>query len=109
MSKDELREYAHGELAGRPEEPHSSLRLEERIRVSAVIELEEGHSDEVARISNSLIAVLNNKDPAWGESRYDLIYHPETRKARFVLHGSQRFIRAILELLEVLTRQDENL
>jgi excisionase family DNA binding protein len=106
VRKEDLQEFAHGELAGKPDEPRPTTRLSDRVKVSAVIEVAEGHSDEVSRISNSLIAVLNSKDPDWGASRYDLIYHPETRKARFILNGTPQFIRTLLEMVEVLVRQD---
>jgi excisionase family DNA binding protein len=102
VSNVDLQQYAHAELANAPAEPAPATPLSSRVQVSAVVEISEGHSDEVARISNSLIAVLNSKDPAWGSSRYDLIYHPETRKARFVLNGTPLFIRTLLEMVEVL-------
>ncbi len=105
VSKEELRQYAHGELANTPDEPWPTTPLSSRVQVSAVIELSEGHSDEVSRISNSLIAALNNKDPSWGASRYDLLYHPETRKARFVLNGTPLFIRTLLEMVDVLMQE----
>jgi excisionase family DNA binding protein len=106
VTKEDLRDYAHAELASRPEEERSPLPLADRVRVSAVIELDEGNSEEVSRISNSLLAVLSGKDPAWGESRYDLVFQPETRKARFVLNGSPYFIRTLLELVEALMGQE---
>jgi excisionase family DNA binding protein len=104
---EDLRDYAHGELADRPAGPRSPTPMLERVRVSAVIELTEGHSDEVSHISNSLIAMLKGKDPAWGPSRYDLIFHPETGKARFILNGSPLFVRTLLEVVEVLAERDE--
>lgn len=103
IRKEDLREYAHGELAGGSPEFESAIPLLDRIRVSAVIELVDANSEEVSRISNSLIAVLNSKDPAWGDSRYDLILHPETHQARFVLYGSPPFITTLLECVQVLT------
>jgi hypothetical protein len=54
-----------------------------------------------------LIAALNSKDPRFGEAQYDLVYHPEVRKARFVVSGTPLFIRTILELVDVLLQQDE--
>ncbi len=108
VRKEDLRDFAHSELsAPRAEEPAATSRLADRIQVTAVIELDEGHSSEVSRISNSLIAVLNCKDPRFGAARYDLIYHPEIRKARFVIHGSPLFIRTLLELVDVLLEQDK--
>ena len=72
-------EYAHGELKQEnvPESRFNSLDLIQRITVSAVIEITEQKLEEASRISNSLLAILNSKDPAWGKTRYDFIYHPE--------------------------------
>jgi excisionase family DNA binding protein len=105
VSQDDLQRYAHAEFANTPEEPLPATPLSSRVQVSAVIEISDGHSEEVSRISNSLIAVLNSKDPGWGTSRYDLLYHTETRKARFVLNGTPLFIRTLLELVEMLTQE----
>lgn len=107
IRKEDLREYAHGELAGRSAEVESALPLADRIRVSAVIDLEDGSSEETLRISNGILAILNGKDPAWGDARYDLIFHPETRRARFVLFGNPQFIRNLLDCLEVLAGPGE--
>ena len=107
VRREDLREYAHGELAGRPAEAASALPLAERVRVSAVIELGDGNSEEVSRLSNALLAVLTAKDQAWGETRYDLIFHPETRQARFIVHGTPGFIRTLLELVEALVGRGE--
>lgn len=103
IHRDDLREYAHGELADNREESGFSpdTGLQERTSVSAVIEIQEGSPEEASRISNSLIAMLNCKDPSWGKSRYDFIYNPETKKARFILYGSPRFLRDVLEAFEV--------
>ncbi len=107
VRNEDLRDFAHAELsATRAEEPRATTRLADRVQVTAVIELDEGHSSEVSRISNSLLAALNSKDPCFGEARYDLVYHPEIRKARFVVHGTPLFIRTLLELVDVLLQQD---
>jgi len=108
VQKEDLRDFAHAELSALPaDEPRATTRLADRVQVTAVIELDEGHSSEVSRISNSLIAALNSKDPRFGEARYDLVYHPEVRKARFVISGTPLLIRTILELVDVLLQQDE--
>lgn len=109
IRREDLREFAHGELAGGTDEKQSSRGISDRIRVSAVIELDEGNSTEVSRISNSLIAVLNSDADPGAPARYDLIFHPETRKARFVLYGSPRFIATLLELVETLTQRADEL
>ncbi len=108
VQKEDLRDFAHAELSTTPaDEPRATTRLADRVQVTAVIELDEGHSTEVSRISNSLIAALNSKDPRFGEARYDLVYHPEIRKARFVISGTPLLIRTVLELVDVLLQQDE--
>ena len=102
INQNDLREYAHGEFTTNNEEPDMSpdSRLSDRISVSAVVEVHEGSREEASRISNSLIAVLNCKDPSWGESRYDFVYYPETKKARFILYGTPQFLRDVLKAFE---------
>lgn len=105
VSQDALRDYAHDELAVRQEDApkyaaeNRGLRT---IQVSTVIELWEQENEEASRISNSLIAMLNQKDPAWGKVHYDLIYHPEEGRARFVLNGSPQFIGQIMEFFQII-------
>lgn len=110
VHRDELKEYAHAELKTPAENPnpleYSSLSGEERIRVSTVIELMEREADEASRISNSLIAMLNCKDPSWGPVRYDMMYEKESRKARFVLYGSPAFIKSIMGFFEIIATQN---
>ncbi|MBI9103190.1 MAG: helix-turn-helix domain-containing protein [Spirochaetales bacterium] len=108
---DDLKAYAHAELAApekEPTEPEAERsKIGERIKISTVIELNDSDQEESSRISNSLIALLNCKDPAWGKSRYDFIYHPETGKARFMLYGTPAFISTVLKNLEMMTNQEE--
>jgi excisionase family DNA binding protein len=106
VSEMDLRAFTHADRGAQPLERAPAPPLASRVQVSAVIEVNEGPADEVSRISNSLVAVLNSKDPSFGASRYDLLYYPEIRKARFVLSGTPYFIRTIVELVEVLLRQD---
>ncbi len=109
VSIDDLKEYSHAELSvgtegstGKGYPVSADKPLEERINVSAVIELKDAADREVSRISNTLIAVLNSKDPAWGKTRYDYIYQPETGTARFILYGKPLFISSIIKMLEPL-------
>lgn len=113
VSQEDLREYAHGEL--RNDQPARAGSAADaaaaagggRIRVSAVIEIVEQDSEEASRISNSLMAMLNSKDPEWGPSRYDFIYHPEEGRARFVLYGTPAFIRNVMRVFEVIQGEDD--
>lgn len=117
IHEDDFKEYAHSELRepGTAEAETGGSRGdsggyaepgdENRINVSAVVEIHEKESEEASRISNSLIALLNSKDPSWGRARYDFIYHPESRKARFVLYGTPEFIAAIMKMFSVIAEQ----
>ncbi len=107
ISRENLKEYTHGELAAPRNDEKAPTGIEARINVSAVIEIEESPAGEASRISNSLIALLNCKDPSWGESRYDFIYHPETKRARFILYGTPLFLSVVFKSMEVITKQEE--
>jgi len=113
VHRDALRDYTHNELTeggwnSRESADISNDRISPespRVSVSAVIELRQASSAEASRISNTLIAVLNGKDPAWGSSRYDFIHDPETGTARFILYGTPIFISSIMGMLEPLLEQ----
>ena len=111
---DDLKNYAHAELAPDPSQlsrsrasEDSLIPIDERVSVSAVIELKDAGEREISRITNTLIAVLNGKDPSWGKSRYDYFYEPETSTARFILYGKPAFISSILKMLEPLINEQE--
>ncbi|MCX7027107.1 MAG: hypothetical protein NT061_06445 [Spirochaetes bacterium] len=78
-----------------------------RIAVSAVVEIDEQNSEEASRISNSLLAMLNCKDESWGKSRFDFVYYPEVRKAKYILYGTPGFIAAVLGTFTMLCAQKE--
>lgn len=115
VHQEDLKKYAHGELGGGPagqrEAELKSLLPDEsradRITVSAVVELREKDPEEASRISNSIIALLNCRDPEWGKARYDMIHEPERHTARFIFYGTPRFIAAIMKVFDVLTDQED--
>ncbi len=103
ISQEALRDYAHAELAppAQPSQPVPVVdfgSIGERMTVSAVIEINEQNSEEASRLSNSLMAALNCKDPAWGSSRFDFFYYPEIPKAKYVLYGTPVFIGEIMTM-----------
>lgn len=98
VSHDDLRAFTHTELAG-ASTPESRTVLDASeagiTSVSAVVELRE-NADAASRIANSIMAMLNCKDPAWGPARFDFSYTEASRSARFALYGSIEFIQAML-------------
>lgn len=108
VSREALAEYTHAELAS-PEQTDPSVdfgSMHSRMNVSAVIEINEQNSEEASRLSNSLMAALNCKDPAWGNSRFDFFYYPEIQKAKYVLYGTPALIGEIMAMLTQLESTD---
>lgn len=110
VSQDALRDYAHAELAtpARPAEPVDFESIGDRLRVSAIIEIDEQNSEEASRLSNTLMAALNCKDPSWGTSRFDFFYYPEIRKAKYALYGSPAFIGEIMTMFGRLAHTERS-
>ncbi len=110
VSQDALRDYTHGELAGADslalEVETGKPSLSSRINVSAVVEINEQNSEQASRLSNSLMAALNCKDPEWGHPRVDSFYYPESQKAKYVLYGSTIFISEVMAMLHQLEQVD---
>ena len=110
VAEEDLKAYAHGELAGK-EKPAQKPRYETlsaRITVSTVVEISEQNSEEATRLSNSMMAMLNCKDESWGQTRFDFFYFPETEKAKYVFYGSPAFIAAVLNMFQTLSNQKES-
>jgi excisionase family DNA binding protein len=104
VSEDDLKTFCHCELSSRqvPEFPVRYDTLKDRISVSAVVEINEQHSGEASRISNSMMAMLNSDRESDGKSRFDFFYYPEIEKAKYVFYGSPEFIRRIISTFELL-------
>ncbi|MBU1105690.1 MAG: helix-turn-helix domain-containing protein [Candidatus Riflebacteria bacterium] len=107
ISEKELKSYVHGELANKTDLDNSVSyqTLAERIHISAVIEIVEQNSEEASRISNSLMAMLNSMDDSTEKRRFDFFYYPEIGKAKYIVHGSPKFISLIMSSFEVLSQQ----
>lgn len=68
----------------------------DKIQVSTVIDVYVDSADEAMRISNTIIAVMNCKDPEYGYARYDHVYFKNEGKARYIFWGQPLFISHIL-------------
>lgn len=108
VQEDTLKEYLQGD-ASEPQVKAEALNEQSfanRIRVSAVIEVTEHASEEATRISNSLLALLNGHDESFSKARFDFLYYPEIRKAKYLLYGSPKFISSVLEEFAMLCQQE---
>ena len=75
--------------------PAGSLRMQ----VSTVVDVRVRDQDDAARINNAIVAVLNQKDPEYGEVRYDHLFYPGEGKSRHLFWGDARFIGEMLCML----------
>lgn len=110
--RKDLAEYTHAELAvpadtqpGGSGGGREDSSVAASVTVSAVIEIRGKDSEEASRISNSLMALLNSKDQAWGKTRFDFIYHPEDGRARYIIYGSPAFIAEIMKVFSIIREQ----
>ena len=67
--------------------------------VSSVVDVFVENAEDAMRISNSIFAVMNCKDPLYGETRCDYVFYEDELKARFILWGKPLFISQLLGLI----------
>jgi len=109
VPESDLKAYVHGELANNNEVKQTDYStLNERISVSAVIEIKEQNSEEAIRISNSLMAMLNSGSEETRNTRFDFFYYPEIQTAKYVAYGNPTTISKIINIFDVLSNQKED-
>ena len=105
VGDEDLKSFCHGELSvvDAPKSEPQYNTLGERISVSAVIEIKEHNSEEAARLSNLLLAMLNSDRDSDGKSRFEFFYYPEIEKAKYVFYGSSQFIARTISVFETFS------
>lgn len=110
VNHKDLRDFAHAELStetiSENRTGYAEPGAKDRITVSTVVEIHEKDPDEASRISNSLMAMLNCKDPSWGQCDFRVMQFPESGTARFIVNGTPRFIAEIMSFFEVIAGQE---
>lgn len=101
--KKDLEAFMGGEMGQAVQRDESIPGWENRIQVSAIVDIFVRDANEALRISNSIIAVINSKDREYGNVRCDYIYYETEKKARFILWGRPRFIANLLTLLSKIS------
>lgn len=74
-----------------------------KVQVSSIIDIYVNNIEEATRIANSIFALLNCKDPGYGNVRCDHLYREDEKKARFILWGTPRFMRDLLACISKIT------
>lgn len=80
--------------------------LEKKISVSTVVDINGINVSEYCRISSTLIAIVNSKDPEIGSATVNVKHDKEENKLRVMLWGEIKFIEGMLETISVLVEQD---
>lgn len=93
--------------AGGPEGAEGKMPVEDRIRVSSVVDIRVYGRDDAIRIVNTLTAVLNAKPPEYGISSMHTQYIRDESKVRVTLWGGIRFMEAIMGSIAVLAESGE--
>ncbi len=78
----------------------------DKVSVSTVIDISVKSKSEVERISNTLIAVINSKDPKYGKSTMNIQYIEKSHKLRVMLWGTAHFTETLLSCISVLLDED---
>ncbi|MBK1810558.1 helix-turn-helix domain-containing protein [Clostridium sp. YIM B02505] len=76
-----------------------------KINVSTVVDINDLNIDEYNRISNSLLAIMNSKDPNLGLSTIKMQYSEKENRLRVLLWGDIKFTEEILNFIELLTER----
>ncbi|WP_105615774.1 helix-turn-helix domain-containing protein [Vallitalea okinawensis] len=74
--------------------------------VSTVIDIQVSNQDEIDRISNTLLAVMNSKDPQYGHSTINIQFIEKSGKLRVMLWGTIYFTEALLSSIAVLIEEN---
>jgi len=79
--------------------------IKEKIQVSTVIDVFVRDFDEATMLSNTFLAVLNCKDPEYGNSTYKFLFYEAEKKARFILWGTPVFVGKLLLLMTEIAQR----
>lgn len=96
---------------GTQERAESPLGMEippaDRVRISAVADIEAVNREEAIRIMNTLNAVMNVMPPEYGTSTFTAQYLEPDRKIRLMLWGNLPFMEAVMSIISALTGRKE--
>lgn len=80
--------------------------VNQKINVSSVVDIADVDIDEYNRISNTLIAIMNCKDPKMGKSTINMKYNDKAKRLRVMLWGKINFIEEMLSSISMLVEQN---
>ncbi len=102
VSADNKQVEADEEIKISASESNPSV-IRPKINVSTVIEVNEVCKEQYMRISNTLIAVMNSKDPSLGNSTINMKYNEREDRLKIMLWGTMKFTEEMLSTVSLLT------
>jgi len=104
VTKESLDEFT-GKSDGEGDESQKKVKSkweEQRIMVSAVVDIDQCQREEAIRISNTLTAVLNSKNFDFGNCSMRTQYIEQEQKLRLMLWGHLKFMENIMASISTL-------
>ena len=78
-----------------------------KINISTVVDINEVNMDECRKISNMLLALMNSRDPKMSNSTINIKHYPKEKSLKVMLWGDMVFTKEMLDLIELLTQNNE--
>lgn len=74
----------------------------DKLTVSTVVDIKDVDIDQYTRISNMLLAVMNNNDPKMKKSTINIKHYKSENNLKIMLWGTIEFIKEMLESITIL-------
>jgi excisionase family DNA binding protein len=103
----DLSVFAEGTQERTESPANMEIPTEDRIKISAVADIEAVSREEAIRIMNTLTAAMNVKPPEYGASTFTAQYLEPDRKIRIMLWGNLPFMEAMMSFISALTGQKD--
>lgn len=81
----------------------NSKFVKPKVSISTVVEINEIDTKQYMRISNTLIAFMNSKDPSLSDSTINMRYYEKENRLRIILWGPMEFTLVMLDNISMLT------
>jgi hypothetical protein len=75
----------------------------QKVQVSSIVDVFVENKNEASRLSTTILAAMNSRDPEHGNARCDFLFYEDELKARFILWGTPTFMSTMLSLIAAIT------
>ena len=74
-----------------------------KINISSVVDINEVNRDEYARISNTLLALMNSRDSKMNNSTINIKWYEKDENLKVMLWGDMEFTKSMLDFISTIT------